>query len=286
MLCYDGLDNGFTQFITKRHFKSTLIVTLTAVSSETIFLIQSITSLRSGGELGLGYLAMFPFILLVGWLYYLSQKYLASNLSIFAADNGFSYRHDGTVDLSPSSLSRAGSSYSVFDVVAGNLGSYPMQLFLCNVQVNSKVGLVVRSSAQATDTFYETVLEVSLPGHLPQLLLVNHQTGFDKLNIDKGFGTQNTISLEGDFDRYFKLYTEPGNSVEALEVFSPDTMQLMEADSKDFSIEFTSGHMYIYMSKSVKTAEQLRALFNLANHLMIKVAPLAMRMEQSETTAQ
>jgi hypothetical protein len=107
---------------------------------------------------------------------------------------------------------------------------------------------------------------------------MNNHAGSRGVSAAANFGTNHTVSLEGDFNKYFKLYVAPGQEVPALAVFAPDLMSLMEDESKHFSVELAGNRVYIYRSGFISTSDQLQAVYALAKQLSIKLRGIAGRM--------
>ncbi len=55
------------------------------------------------------------------------------------------------------------------------------------------------------------------------------------------------MSLEGDFNKYFKLSVPKGYEVKALEVFTPDVMATLIDKCKFFNVEIAGTNIYSYI---------------------------------------
>ena len=117
------------------------------------------------------------------------------------------------------------------------------------------------------------------------MLLAAHGYQVGRLDIADGFAEKHTITLEGNFNEHFRLYAPESLSVEALEVFNPETMALMEDGSKRFNVEFCGGRIYIYLTSRVNSTGELRSAFNLAKQLVNQVKPLAASFQTSAAIA-
>ena len=65
-------------------------------------------------------------------------------------------------------------------------------------------------------------------------------------NLPRGFSKDSSLSLEGDFDRYFTLYCPPEYGRDALYVFTPDLMALLIDESSAFDVEIVDDWMFVY----------------------------------------
>ncbi|MDB5182805.1 MAG: hypothetical protein JWO47_589 [Candidatus Saccharibacteria bacterium] len=80
-----------------------------------------------------------------------------------------------------------------------------------------------------------------------------HLIGFDKaheLNSMDGRAVMlqynmETVSLEGDFDNYFKMFCEEGQQVRARYIFSPDNMEIFIDFLNKYTWEIIGNRMYV-----------------------------------------
>lgn len=217
-----------------------------------------------------GYLLILPFIVFGFWFYKLKKQFEATFLEQFARANNYSFDPTGSVDETYGSIFRLNGRPSVSDVVTGQYGNSALRLFLYELVVGH---------GRYQHTYNDTVIELDFHGELPELLMINAKSHYNQLNIAEAFNVKNKVELEGDFDKFLTLFAPKGNEVEALEVFSPDTMALMEDESKHYSVEFAGNRIYIYANGFVSTTENITQLFELAKQLIEKISPLADRLK-------
>ena len=89
-------------------------------------------------------------------------------------------------------------------------------------------------------------LAITLPRRLPQMILdarSNDRGPFSSL-LHRPQGDQ-MLSLEGDFDRYFRLYVPNGYERDALYVFTPDLMALCIDETGDLDIEIRDDQLIV-----------------------------------------
>ena len=271
-----NVNKSLWQYIKKRKLWELLLVIPFAIIWEVgiIFLfvkylrISSANSSQSGQ--GFGYLLAAPVIVFFSWIYRLRKQFEAAFLEEFALANKYSFDKDGAVDETYGSIFRLKGSQSVSDVVTGTYDGSSLRLFLYELVVGS---------GRYQQHYQDTVIELDLHGQLPNLLMVNKHSRFGNLNLAGAFSIKNTIKLEGDFNDYFTLYAPQGNEIEALEVFNPDTMALMEDESKHYTVEFAGNRIYIYCNGFIETTDNLTQVFALAKRLIDKIAPLASRLK-------
>jgi hypothetical protein len=97
-------------------------------------------------------------------------------------------------------------------------------------------------------------LVVQLDRHLPQLVLDAVQNdhrvlGIGASNLPATFSSAQRLGLEGDFDRYFRLYVPEGYERDALYVLTPDLMALLvdqAGTGAALDVEVVDDRIYFY----------------------------------------
>jgi hypothetical protein len=263
-----NVNQSIWKYIKQRKMPEIFVLAPLLVIWETSLIFISIRYFHSIN--GLIYLIILPLILIYGWIYRLKKQFEEAFLQEFATTNNFTFDKAGSVDETYGSIFREYGSQSVSDVVSGTYSNSSFKLFLYELRVGS---------GRNQHVYEDTVIELDLHGQLPNLLMVNKKSHFNELNLAKSFGIQNKFSLEGDFNQFFTLYGQPDNQIEALEVFSPDTMALMEFESKHYNVEFAGNRIYIYVNGFIHDINTLNQVFMLAKKLTDKIAPLAGRLQ-------
>ena len=252
-----------------------------AIGWEIISVLMTISYMNQNhGQLpgrGMVYIYLTPYILFALWLAAIKKRYEAVFLAEFAQANNYTFEKNGAVDKTYGSLFRidgtqvggifrVNRAQTVSDVVSGSYHNNPIRLFLHSIQVG-------RSSVETT------VLEVDVGGKLPSLLLTSKKAQSQSYYLNKSFGTKESLSLEGDFNKYFQLYGNPKNKVEALEVFSPDVMALLEDSAQNLCVEFAANRIYLYKNGYISNINDLTHLFAVAKRLVEKIEPLSERLK-------
>lgn len=198
-----------------------------------------------------------------------------SVLSGFAQANGYAFDEHGQVDQTYGTLFHV-SDGQASDVVSGTYRGHALRLFAYTLTVQL---------GRSSHTYQDTVLELDLGGKLPPLLLLNKRARFGGINLEYGdqdlglvtdLDLKNLVSLEGDFDDHFTLFSRGGQIV-AREVFTPDLMQLLESSYRQFSVELAGDRAYIYAEGLLKNSADLTAMFTLAKKLVTILEPLSAR---------
>lgn len=89
-------------------------------------------------------------------------------------------------------------------------------------------------------------LAVKLERRLPHMVLKSHHQRLGIGGLPADFRKDQTLSLEGDFDKYFTLYCPAEYETDALYVFTPDLMALMIDEARRFDIEIVDDWMLAY----------------------------------------
>lgn len=271
----DNVNKSLWQYIRQRKFRELMLVVPLVIVWEIfiIFLfvkyIQNSSNGSSGGR-GFGYLFFLPLVFFSSWLYKIKKQFEDAFLEEFALANGYSFDKNGTVDETYGTIFRLNGNQSISDVITGTYNGNDIRMFICETTIGS---------GNSRHTYQDTVLELDLHGKLPNLLMVNKKSHYGQLSLAGSFGIKNTFSLEGDFNQYFTLYGDPNNQIEALQVFSPDTMELMESESTHYTVEFSGNRIYIYANGFIGDTSDLTQAFSLAKKLIEKIAPLASRLQ-------
>lgn len=93
-------------------------------------------------------------------------------------------------------------------------------------------------------------IHAKLPRKLPHILL--DATANNHLwvsNLPQAFNTNQILSLEGDFDKYFTLYSPKEYERDALYIFTPDVMLALVQHASNYDIEIVDDNLYLYSSK-------------------------------------
>lgn len=95
-----------------------------------------------------------------------------------------------------------------------------------------------------------------------------------------GYQYHKEMELKGDFNKYFTLFAPKGFQIEALQIFTPDFMALMQDQWPNFSLEFIGSQICIYHKGQIATKIWLYKMYNLARHLLDALKPLLSRMQK------
>jgi hypothetical protein len=103
-------------------------------------------------------------------------------------------------------------------------------------------------------------MSIKLDRKLPQMILRSKQKGIE---LTQGFSKNQVQSLEGDFDKYFTLYSQDGSQADALYVLTPDVMALLIDYASEYDIEIAGNHIYFYARQFDLSESLMRQLFEI-----------------------
>jgi hypothetical protein len=90
-------------------------------------------------------------------------------------------------------------------------------------------------------------LRVQLDRKLPHLVLESNQhRDFLDPKFNASFNRTQTLSLEGDFDKYFTLFAPVEYKRDALYVFTPDLMALLIDEASHLDVEIADDWLHVY----------------------------------------
>jgi hypothetical protein len=186
-------------------------------------------------------------------------------LRAFASQNNLDYYATMNDDNRPGIIFGQGHDQSFVDVLIAHgrqfaeIGNY-----------SYKTGA---EKYETTHTF--GYMRIKLPRRLPNMVLDSTKNNFlGKIsNLPSGFRSDQRLSLEGDFDKYFTLYAPAEYKTDALYVFTPDVMQAMINAAHNYDCEVIDDDLYLYSSKiNVTDQKQLEELIRIAETISPEIA--------------
>jgi hypothetical protein len=211
-----------------------------------------------------------PIVLFVSWIDGIKKRFRRIFLEQFAAANDYKYTVGGDISGTFGSIFRMPDNHTSTDLLSGNYRGDELRLFVDTWTLNSRSSLTT------------TVLEISIDNRLPNLLLLNKRTKLKYQGINYAFGIANRLSLEGDFDKFFTLYGNEENRVEALQIFKPEILRLMNDGTRKYTVEFVNNKIYIYVNGIINTTKDMNHLFTLAEKLTDKLKLFMNSVEKTE----
>ena len=193
---------------------------------------------------------------LCGWAWFRlhrrrPRKRVHHRLARFAAANGMTYEPGPAGAFRGAPMRRRGSLnlYRVLRTPG------PRGLEFANYEL-------VRSTMDNTSPAFGGYCAMRLPVALPNILLRSEDGPKRPLHTSSVVRDSQVLSLEGDFDRYFRLYCPAGYERDALYLFTPDVMARLVDHLRGLDVEIVDDWMYLVSARDLVTdrAERWQAL--------------------------
>ncbi|KRC60692.1 hypothetical protein ASE14_06825 [Agromyces sp. Root81] len=110
-------------------------------------------------------------------------------------------------------------------------------------------------------------IAVALDRPVPHMLLDARANDGAFSSLPVAFDRRQVLSLEGDFDRYFRLYTPREYERDALYVFTPDLMALLIDEAAGWDVELVDRWLFFYAPDPIDSldVEAWRRVFRAAD---------------------
>lgn len=265
----DDVNKDLWSYIKARYFIQLVFAALGTILyySAAIYLFFKLGIGSGSNGRGEGYVLALPFIIMGSWYHGLQSKFEEQFLKEFAQSNGFSFAKTGLVGELYGTIFKMKGRPDISDIVTGSYNNLPLRIFLYQL---------TQGSGRSQQTWQDTVFEIDFPVQLPSLMLAKkgHTLGggLDVANEFKG----NKLQLEGNFSENFDLLVPSGLQVEALQVFTPDVMDVLQNLKSDFrAIELAGNKGYIYINGYINKSSALQSAFTLSKALIDKLSLVA-----------
>jgi hypothetical protein len=101
-------------------------------------------------------------------------------------------------------------------------------------------------AGRSESEFSSGFVAVRLDSRLPHMLLKARANDGASAALPIGIDRRQSLSLEGDFDRFFTLYCPADYETDALYVFAPDLMALLIDEAASFDVEIVDEWLFVY----------------------------------------
>lgn len=180
------------------------------------------------------------------WAGWRTARVTRYRLNRFAQANGMSYEQRISDPPLPGMIFSLGSGRAATDLLRG---TRPRFVEFGNYQYTVKSG---KNSTTYTWGYVAVKLDVPLPNIVLDALGNNSVFGS---NLPAAFRKEQVLSLEGDFDRYFRLYCPAGYERDALYLFTPDIMARFIDNAAQLDVEIVDDWMFLYTKRRVSTLD-------------------------------
>ncbi len=166
-------------------------------------------------------------------------------LARFARANALSYLDRIDEPPLPGMIFSSGSSRMSTDVLRG---TEPRFVEFGNYQYTT-------SNGKQSTTHRWGYVAVKLDVPLPNIVLDALGNNTLGSTLAGAFRSDQRLSLEGDFDRYFSLYCPTGYEVDALYLFTPDVMARFIDHAAQLDVEIVDDWLFLYARRDVSTLD-------------------------------
>lgn len=198
---------------------------------------------------------------------FLRRKALLNFKREFAAIHGFTFAESAAFSTIRGRLFDASGHHtqSFANVMAGTIENRPVQIF----EFHYKMG-----SGKSERAYQCSVCEIRFEGADFPFIQLQARTMRRHGDVKtKGFDQDREVPLETPYTDRFILLTQQKYEIEALQIFSHETLAFLAETAPDFSIEFAKDALYIYDDKNFYTNEELLKLCLVAERLVALAGP-------------
>lgn len=179
----------------------------------------------------------------------------AIRLSNFAVKNGFRYQWGNKGAGKPNRIS-----------LPGVIGSKDKEILASNIISGIHKDIHFELFNPYGKGFY-SVMKIKLQNKYPHIVLDSRANNPFISNIGHFFTEDSRIHLEGDFDKYFKVYAK-APAVDTLRILSPDMMAIMIDSGHKYDIEIIEDDLHIISNYKFADEQGVKYFFDLADSLL------------------
>lgn len=184
------------------------------------------------------------FIVGMAWLGYVNHQRMVRFWTQVAESYGWSYAPRISVKGEQALLFKQGRARVGTHVLTGTLHELPLTLFQYRF---------TKGSGKSARVIAYTVFEFTFKGRFPHLYLnYKHNYNpsfFELLRLPR-------VALPVGFEEYFTLYVPQQYEIEALELFTPDTLAFLLDKRWRYDVEMMDNRMLVFARPSSGSAEQ------------------------------
>ncbi|MDR0955505.1 MAG: hypothetical protein LBM73_00070 [Candidatus Nomurabacteria bacterium] len=156
----------------------------------------------------------------------------------FAAANSLTFQHTGQ----PSDLTPA-AAFAGLPFLTYGQGAPGGLLF--NMAYDPNRDFLLSDYNNITDQTSVSMMfaRIKLSRPVPHFLLESPR---NEMNFQADYFKVERFNLEGDFDKYFRLYGAAGYDIDARQIFTPDVMAALIDVGRLFDVETVGSYLFIY----------------------------------------
>lgn len=144
---------------------------------------------------------------------------------------------------------------------------------------NEMQGLPLINVSTSNFSVEYMVLSIPLSTHLPHIFIDGtKQNSFSKSqdmwSLNRKLSRKNRLQdLEGDFYKYFNVYTTNKEYLTALSILTPDVMLRLRDKGYEFDYEIYDDHLYVIRDARLTSTEDLRSFLTAAQSCLDELLP-------------
>ena len=182
---------------------------------------------------------VYPAVLAVAAFFSMRRNVVLNEL---ARDNGFDFVVDDRMPMySGLPFAAPGAEARAVRVLSSNDGAMAFRV--------GGYRVVKRENSKAVEMRSFGFVELALAAEVPNLVLRNKRSTVF-LSAGVGLPRAQRLSLEGDFQKSFSLYVPEGYERDALYIFTPDLMLMLQRVAADFEVEFVGRSVFLYSARA------------------------------------
>lgn len=218
------------------------------------------------------YGVIFSLACYIGLIQFVAKSFEAEAVRMYAQKIGWTYFDrdiEGAQMPTAGIIFHTGENQKIYNIARGEVSGTTGTV--CSLEYTIKI------TEKQSQTFYWTVLQLDLGAPSPHIVLDSRQDFFS--GQSSTINDCEKIELEGNFQKYFKVFIQKGSSVESLTILSPDVMGKLIDYDKSYSIEIIGSTAIFILEGIVQDTMELEALFRNALAFYTTTSPKLMRMK-------
>jgi len=130
---------------------------------------------------------------------------------------------------------------------------------------------VTNQQHERSETHYFIVVNAAVGNTMPVVLLLHHSFLSKLTSFSEHTGLQ-SLSLEGDFNKYFDTYITPDSQVDALTLLTPDTMELVINAANGASMQIAGQSIVLSFEKKYLTPNVIEPVLDGMTKLITNIS--------------
>lgn len=188
-----------------------------------------------------------------------TNNYIGKYLPAFAQANGFVAQNDQFAINKDGAIFGYGDSPSESNILTGNYRGFSFELLQHKYWTGSGKNRTQHGLS---------IVNLKLPKKVPHLVVdskIEDASGFSGSVLPIMFDKDQKLTLEGDFSRYFDVYSPRNYQVSALALLTPDVMQTFLTKLHQVDVELVNDRLLIYDPDLMNSREQIQDMFEAAD---------------------